>query len=164
MRNYGNLLETCPCSSLYFFETIVTGGIFIQMSSSLNPVAFYTAFRPVAYFRHSSSRPHIPFLPACGRGGGLFQMQITPKGSLSGPIWRPSNGTCGPPDTSCRLMGAADVSACLFVFGADKKRWDYTVFCSAAQAESTSLTHTHTHTICQSSQRWFVISSGSENV
>lgn len=26
-------------------------------------------------------------------------MQITPKGSLFGPIWRPSNGTCGPPDT-----------------------------------------------------------------
>lgn len=61
-------METCPCSSIYFFETIVTGGILIQMSSSLNPVAFYTAFRPVAYFRHSSSRPHIPFLPACGEG------------------------------------------------------------------------------------------------
>lgn len=71
-------METCPCSSLYFFETIVTGGISIQMSSSLNPVAFYTVFRPVAYFRHSSSRPHIPFLPACGKGG-FFRCKSLPR-------------------------------------------------------------------------------------
>lgn len=74
-------------------------------------------------------------------------MQIAPKALLSAPIWRPSNGTCGPTDTSCRMMAAADAIHASVGLAADKKRRDYGVFCS----ELNRVPHLSTHLpICQS--------------
>lgn len=76
-------------------------------------------------------------------------MQIAPKALLSAPIWRPSNGTCGPTDTSCRMMAAADAIHASVGLAADKKRRDYGVFCS----ELNRVPHLSTHLpICQSFQ------------
>lgn len=72
----------------------------------------------------------------------LFSYANFLQGSLCGPIWRPSSGTCGAPD---RCMLPWCLSVC---FSGDKKTCYYRVFCRATERYSAlpfcAITYPHT--------------------